>query len=189
MSQDNTIESLIRRKGGTVVEFGTPGLPSHARYHFKPESAEDGPHLCEVDNDEHYAQFLSIREGFRRYRRDAAPVQALTANQSAPAFAPKDPYADLVAVDSGTVSNEWLHGFSRQVLKIQPKNRQALDAKLLSGYGIQAEQRHTATDIIRLILSEMIKEQALAARVNASGLQEPPADTQDDAPTGEDSSQ
>ena len=188
MSQDNTIESLIRRKGGTVVEFGTPGLSSYARYHFKPE-AEDGPHLCEVDNDEHYAQFLSIREGFRRYRRDAAPVQALTANQSAPAFAPKDPYADLVAVDPGTVSNEWLHGFARQVLSIQPKNRQALEAKLLSGYGIQAEQRHTATDIIRLILSEMIKEQSLAARVNASGLQEPPADAQDDAPTGEDSSQ
>lgn len=188
MSQDNTIESLIRRKGGTVVEFGTPGLPSHARYHFKPE-AEDGPHLCEVDNDEHYAQFLSIREGFRRYRRDAAPVEALTVNQDSPAFVPKDQYADLVAVDPGTVTNEWLHGFSRQVLKIQPKNRKDLEAKLLSGYGITAEQRHTATDIIRLILSEMIKEQSLAARVNASGLQEPSADTQDDAPTGEDSSQ
>ena len=78
-----------------------------------PEAAEDGPHLCEVDNDEHYAQFpcRSAKGSALSPGCCQCGCRPLTANQSAPAFAPKDPYADLVVVDPGTVSNEWLHGF------------------------------------------------------------------------------
>ena len=53
----------------------------------------------------------------------------------------------------------------------------------------RAEQRHTATDIIRLILSEMIKSRRWQPNPMPAGCREPSADTQDDAPTGEDSSQ
>lgn len=52
------IESLIKRKNGTVVE-----LDEH-RYHFKP-SATDPRHLAEVTVKAHISRFLSITEGFQ----------------------------------------------------------------------------------------------------------------------------
>ena len=52
------IESIIRRKNGTVVEL------DELRYHFKPVGA-DPRHLAEVTRKEHIARFLSITEGYQ----------------------------------------------------------------------------------------------------------------------------
>jgi hypothetical protein len=60
------IQCLIRRKGGTVVEFDERskerlGLPLGV-YHFKPRSAaEDAPHVADVKNPAHIDHFLTIR--------------------------------------------------------------------------------------------------------------------------------
>lgn len=61
------IESLIRRKGGSVITFGDTS------YHFTPES-DGGPHLATVDNPEHAKTLLSIKEGYRMAGAPANPV-------------------------------------------------------------------------------------------------------------------
>ena len=52
------IESLIKRKNGTVIE-----LDEH-RYHFKP-TATDPRHLADVTVKAHISRLLSITEGFQ----------------------------------------------------------------------------------------------------------------------------
>lgn len=52
------IESLIKRKNGTIVE-----LDEH-RYHFKP-SATDPRHLADVKVKAHISRLLAIPEGFQ----------------------------------------------------------------------------------------------------------------------------
>lgn len=51
------IESIIKREGGTVVEFDT------RTYHFMPD--EHGRHVCEVDVPSHAKRLLEITEGYR----------------------------------------------------------------------------------------------------------------------------
>lgn len=52
-----TIESIIRRKGGTKVTLGG------TTYHFTPD--DEGRHVAEVSKNAHIQRFLSITEGFR----------------------------------------------------------------------------------------------------------------------------
>lgn len=51
------IESLIRRKNGTKVEFGS------TVYHFQPDN--DGRHVADVDNQAHVSALIAIKDGFR----------------------------------------------------------------------------------------------------------------------------
>lgn len=53
------LKSLIQRANGTTVLFGEPSSPS-ATYLFKPAEA-NGPHLCEVGDEEHAARLLAQR--------------------------------------------------------------------------------------------------------------------------------
>lgn len=56
------IESLIKRKGGTVVELDAPSRT----YRFAPESGNhDDPHVAEVEEQSHARALLRIREGYR----------------------------------------------------------------------------------------------------------------------------
>lgn len=56
------LESIIKRKKGTIVEMDAP----QRVYHFLPESgAHADPHVCEVDVEAHARALLRIREGFR----------------------------------------------------------------------------------------------------------------------------
>lgn len=56
------IESLIKRKGGTVVEMDAPTRT----YRFAPESGNhEDPHVADVDEQSHIRALLRIREGFR----------------------------------------------------------------------------------------------------------------------------
>lgn len=56
------IESLIKRKGGTVVDMDAPSRT----YRFAPESGNhDDPHVAEVEEQSHARALLRIREGYR----------------------------------------------------------------------------------------------------------------------------
>jgi fructose-specific component phosphotransferase system IIB-like protein len=70
------IESIIRRKHGTVVKMGD------MTYHFQP-AANDERHLEEVTNNAHIARFLSIPEGYRVPEGEAAPSQVHVPAQDA----------------------------------------------------------------------------------------------------------
>lgn len=65
------IESKIKRQGGTVIDFNTPDAPDGiTRYHFKDDGF--GNHVAPVENEDHIARFLSIREGFKLFSSGAA---------------------------------------------------------------------------------------------------------------------
>lgn len=72
------IESIIRRKDGTVVDF-KPGL-----YHFKPQE-EDGPHIADVEDVEHISRLLLITEGYREYDPQLAIESVSLTGQLQPA--------------------------------------------------------------------------------------------------------
>lgn len=56
------IESLIKRKGGSVVEMDAPSRT----YHFAPVSGKhEDPHVADVEEQSHIRALLRIREGFR----------------------------------------------------------------------------------------------------------------------------
>ena len=56
------IESLIKRKGGSVVEMDAPSRT----YNFAPVSGKhEDPHVAEVEEQSHIRALLRIREGFR----------------------------------------------------------------------------------------------------------------------------
>ncbi|MBP0484670.1 hypothetical protein [Sagittula salina] len=52
------IESIIQREHGTRVTLDTTA------YHFMPERP-NGPHVAEVEDEDHVDTFLAIREGYR----------------------------------------------------------------------------------------------------------------------------
>lgn len=56
------IESLIKRKGGSVVEMDAPSRT----YHFAPVSGKhEDPHVADVEEQSHIRSLLRIREGYR----------------------------------------------------------------------------------------------------------------------------
>lgn len=64
------IESLIKRKGGTVVEMDAPDRT----YRFAPESGNhDDPHVAEVGVQSHARALLRIREGYRVLPGEESP--------------------------------------------------------------------------------------------------------------------
>jgi len=67
------IESIIKRKKGTVVEMDAP----KRKYHFVPESGQlTDPHVCEVDVESHAAALLRIRDGYRLAEGETPPPPA-----------------------------------------------------------------------------------------------------------------
>lgn len=166
------IECIIRRPGGTQVPFGHNAANATV-YHFKPENGDlndlSVPHVCEVTDQTHMARFLTITEGYRLYTpgQDATlPSQLGMSEQSN--FKNEDPYADLINVDPEAADNDWLAGFSREVLKIGPTNKDKLREYLLKNTGQEADENDTANQIIRKILAARVAEEKLA-HANAGG--------------------
>lgn len=58
-----TIECLIKRQGGSIIELGD------SKYHFKPNG--DGNHVCDVPNEGHAAILLAIDTAYRPYALDS----------------------------------------------------------------------------------------------------------------------
>lgn len=68
------IESLIKRKGGTVVEMDAPTRT----YRFAPESGNhEDPHVADVEEQGHIRALLRIREGFRVLEGEGLQEEAL----------------------------------------------------------------------------------------------------------------
>lgn len=57
------IESIIKRKGGSIVDMDAP----KRSYHFKPEDGKEhlDPHVADVEEESHVRALLRIREGYR----------------------------------------------------------------------------------------------------------------------------
>lgn len=73
------IESIIKRKKGTVVEMDDP----KRKYHFLPENGQHSdPHVCEVDVDSHAAALLRIRDGYRPAAGETLPPPADDDNEN-----------------------------------------------------------------------------------------------------------
>lgn len=67
------IESLIKRKNGTVVDMDAPSRT----YRFAPESGNhDDPHVAEVEEQSHIRTLLRIREGYRVLEGEELPEDA-----------------------------------------------------------------------------------------------------------------
>lgn len=85
------IESIIKRKAGTTLDFPT------ASYHFKPNN--EGAHVAEVEDEAHIARLLSIPEGYRLYQGTAAkPAPTDPTEPVAPPAAPEGTNAAQPAV-------------------------------------------------------------------------------------------
>lgn len=154
------VECLIKRKGGSVIEFGHP--PKVTKFHFKPESDDiDAPHVCDVpDASPHLGKLLAIREGFRVYGAEDDDEHG--AQESDP-YAVVSPYADqfdnLHLVNPDTVDGKFLAAFARDVLEVPATNKTRLADFLKSEFDIDANPtRETANSLIRMALAECVKQ-------------------------------
>lgn len=154
------VESLIKRKGGSVIEFGFP--PKVTKFHFKPESDDfDAPHVCDVpDNSPYLGKLLAVTEGFRIFGADDDETQEQVA---ADPYAVASPYADqfenLHLVNPDTVDGKFLAAFARDVLEVPAANKTRLAEFLKKEFGIEANaNRETANSLIRMALAECVKQ-------------------------------
>ena len=71
------IESIIKREGGTHITLGG------VRYSFMPDA--EGRHVAQIDNPEHAAKLLAIKEGYRAIGDQEAPVEPVSVPATEPA--------------------------------------------------------------------------------------------------------
>lgn len=154
------VESLIKRKGGSVIEFGYP--PKVTKFHFKPESDDfDAPHVCDVpDNSPYLGMLLAVREGFRVFGAEDDEAQD---SAKVDAYAPVNPYADqfenLHKVNPDDVDGKFLAAFARDVLEVPAANKARLAEFLEKEFGIVVSaSRETANSLIRMALAECVKQ-------------------------------
>ena len=154
------VESLIKRKGGSVIEFGYP--PKVTKFHFKPESDDiDAPHVCDVpDTSPYLGMLLAVKEGFRIY---GAEVEDEQGQPSADPYAVISPYADqfdnLHTVNPDAVDGKFLAAFARDVLQAPANNKTRLAELLKTEFDIDANPtRETANSLIRMALTECVKQ-------------------------------
>lgn len=151
------VECLIKRKGGSHIEFGYP--PKVTRFHFKPESDEDyAPHVCEIpDGSPYLGRLLAITEGYRVYGAEVAEDDSPSADEKA------DPYADkfdnLHLVNPNDVDGKFLAAFARDVLQVPANSKSAIADLLKKEFGIDvAVTRETPNSMIRMALAECVKQ-------------------------------
>jgi len=154
------IESLIKRKGGSVIEFGFP--PKVTKYHFKPISDDlDAPHVCDVpDNSPYLGKLLAVTEGFRIFGAEPedAPEQV-----AVDPYAVTNPYADqfdnLHLVKPDDVDSKFLQAFATDVLDVPHGNKAKLAELLKKEFDIDVvASRETANGLIRMALHECVKQ-------------------------------
>lgn len=169
LQAENLIECILKRKGGTVVNFGF-----HKNrlvvYHFKPldQTDPESPHVCNVENAEHYERFVNIPEAYREYFPDEEYMPAMqvpTPTESTDPFDPRNDFKDLLSVNPDDVSNDWLAKFSTVILDIKPTAKQKLADYLKTTYPTLEfdYQTTTASEITRLILVQRIEEERNAS--------------------------
>lgn len=169
LTSENLIECVLKRKGGTVVEFGFHANKK-VKYHFQPldTTDPDSPHVCNVENAEHYERFVNIPEAYREFFPDEdyePPMQLVSPSDNKDAFDPRNDFEDLLSVNADDVSNDWLAKFATVILDIKPTAKQKLADYLTKTYpAIEFDyQTTTASEIIRLILVQRIEEERNAS--------------------------
>lgn len=169
LTADDLVECLLKREGGTTVDFGFHNRKK-VKYHFAPLDVNDpdSPHVCNVPNEEHYDRFVvGIPEAYRPYDHDAEYEPAMSmasASSGEDNFDPSNDENDLLSVNPEEVSNKWLGDFAKNVLKTPVTQKQKLADLATEQYGLEFDySTTTATDIVRLILVERIKEEKNAS--------------------------
>lgn len=164
LEADDIIECILQRKGGTVVEFGFHNKKK-AKYNFQPLNPLDpeSPHVCNVPNDDHYDRLLEIDEAYRAFdpKEEYEPVYAApTPTNDEDKFDPHNDFQDLLSVNPEDVSNDWLGKFAATILETPIRQKQQIADIATKQYGLEFDYKTTsATDIVRKILVERIKEE------------------------------
>lgn len=174
LTQENLIECILKRKGGTIVDFGFHANRK-VNYHFKPldPTDPDSPHVCNVPNEDHYKRFVKIPEAYREYFPDEeyTPVMQLPdADDDIDPLDPRNDFNDLLSVNPEDVSNDWLIKFSNEILKISGKNKQEIADYAIKHYSLEFDYKTTtSSEILRMILVERIKEERNASEAAEQG--------------------
>lgn len=149
LTSENLVESIIKRKGGSVIPFGH-GHHKRIEYHFKPVlSLPDSPHVCIVDNDEHRKCLLEIKEGFRLYNapddKEEEPAPSLNKTQTVD-------YEDLLGLNADEVTTDWLKAYAKDHLKISPTSKAQITEYAKLNYSLELEGTMTSINMLREVM-------------------------------------
>lgn len=142
------VECTLKRADGTLVTI------EDRSYHFKPEQ-ENGAHLAVVDHAEDLACFLRVPESYRLVGVAPVVVTGLSAGEQAQ----KVDYSDLSGITNvDELEKPWLEGFCREVLKVEPNDRAALE-KVMHDGGLEPKSaKQTFVSMIRDIVQATIDD-------------------------------
>lgn len=166
-----TIQCLLRRKGGTKVTFGN-NRATQKTYHFKPIDADDenSPHICTVDNEEHADQLLSIREAYRLYRGGAGVIDRIEvtggANDDENAFVNR--FDDILSIDFETAENDTVAAWAKEVLELSPSHSAKIRQKADS-LDVKVAKGDNMNEILRKIGHAMQAEERAASEQASKG--------------------
>lgn len=152
------IESLLKRQGGTKLEFGLNKL-KQVVLHFKPLVAgdSDSPHvaevaedlMCPVQNKRVADILLDIRpRAFAVFENGEAVIPEEEAADPVPDIGEFDDSV-LATLDADTVSNRWLESFCRSVLEIDPRAKSAIAELYQQNTGDKLKMSLSSTSMIR----------------------------------------
>lgn len=167
----DTIQCLLRRKGGTKVTFGH-NRATQKTYHFKPidESDDQSPHICNVDDEDHADRLLSIRESYRLYRGDSGYVDKIEvtrgANTDEGAFINK--FDDILSIDFETAENDTVAGWAKEVLNLTPAHSAKIREKAAS-LDVKPAKGDNMNEILRKIGQAMQEEERAASEQASKG--------------------
>ncbi|WP_333613997.1 hypothetical protein [Psychrobacter sp.] len=167
----DTIQCLLRRKGGTKVTFGH-NRATQKTYHFKPidESDDQSPHICNVDDEDHADRLLSIRESYRLYRGDSGYVDKIEvtrgANTDEGAFINK--FDDILSIDFETAENDTVADWAKEVLNLTPAHSAKIREKAAS-LNVKPAKGDNMNEILRKIGQAMQEEERAASEQASKG--------------------
>lgn len=167
----DTIQCLLRRKGGTKVTFGH-NRATQKTYHFKPidESDDNSPHVCTVDDEEHADRLLSIRESYRLYRGDSGYVDKIEVTRGADtdesAFINK--FDDILSIDFETAENDTVKDWAKEVLGLTPSHTAKIREKAAS-LDVVEKKGDNMNELLRKIGQAMQEEERAASEQASKG--------------------
>lgn len=162
------VESIIKRKGGTVVPFGH-GHHRQVNYHFKPidSSSPDSAHVCDVPDDVHRHQLLAIKDGYRLYNQpeeqffedgDQDDDDDQGGNKQGQGDDTVD-YEDMLGLNADTVSTDFLKKYAKEHLKISATSKATAQEYAKSNYDIDLDGTMTVISMLREIMKAEQAEQ------------------------------
>lgn len=164
LKSSTLVESIIKRKGGTVVPFGH-GHHKQVNYHFKPtdSSSPDSAHVCDVPDDVHRHQLLAIKDGYRLYNQHEEQFEddqdedddQDDNNQGGDVV----DYEDMLGLNADAVSTDFLKKYAKDHLKISSTSKATAQEYAKSNYDIDLEGTMTVISMLREIMKAEQAEQ------------------------------